>query len=426
MYDFNGSLDLVEKVTAADLNRRLEVPPYAEFEASEYEQRYARIKTLLKREGVAAALFTQEENVRYFSGYLTVLWISNFRPLTFLLPTDESTDAAIIVSGQERSNADATSWAQEAIAYSPQVPPIPFIAQSIRDRGLASSRIAIELGFGQRLGMNQEQWAELQAELPEVEWVDVTLHAQCVRMIKSRAELDLLARSARMSCSGVKAGWEALKVGMTEREILSVMAAEMYRLGAEVGTKPTFVGLRAGDRWKQNNAVPSDYAIKSGDAILIDGGATYKGYTTDFIRQAVIGPVSGAYKEMFQTAVEANQACLAKVRPGVPASEVFQAAADFLTEHKLYDFFKQMNIVGHGVGADVHELPWIGQEGVVFSAETKLREGMFLAIEPAIRITDPADGPVGAFIVEENFEVTADGYEVVTDELSPDLWEAAA
>lgn len=426
MYDFNGALDAIENVTPGELGRQLASPPYAEFDAQEYAQRAARLGVLLKRDGVEAALLTQQENVRYFSGYLSVLWISRFRPLTFLLPVDASTDAALIVSGQERGNAEATSWAQDVIAYSPQVSPIDFIAQAIRSRGLGKSRLAIELGFGQRLGMNQEQWAELQAALPEVEWVDVTMPVQCVRMLKSQAEIDRLAQSSRISCEGVAAGFRALKVGMTEREILSVMAAEMFRLGAEVGTKPAFFGIQAGDRWMQSNALASDYALKSGDVVLVDGGATYKGYVTDFIRQAAIGPISDAFKETFDVAVECNRACLSTVRPGALASDVYQAAADFLEVHKLQEHFKGMNIVGHGLGADVHELPWLGEPGVVFSSETRLREGMFLAIEPALKIRDSSQGPVGAYIVEENLEVTADGYRVVTDAMSPDLWQASA
>jgi Xaa-Pro aminopeptidase len=243
-------------------------------------------------------------------------------------------------------------------------------------------------------------------------------------MLKSDDELDRLTRASAISEAGVRAGWEALREGQTEREIVRNMAVRMYEAGAEVGTKPTFLGILAGDRWRMANAVASDYRIKLGDLILIDGGATYRGYTCDFIRQASVGPLTEPQRRWFDAVIEANRAAVEAVRPGVPAHRIYEAALDVFRERGLAEG-NRMNIVGHGVGMDVHELPWIGEADRVYSSDTTIREGMALCIEPGATAWN-SDGPPGHFIVEDVIAVTSNGARVLTNSLSKEVWLSPA
>jgi Xaa-Pro aminopeptidase len=423
-FDFNAGLDLIETVEAADLGKELPQRRWAEFPAEEYARRYARLKTLMEAERIDAALFTQEENVRYFSGYLSVLWVSKFRPLTALLPTDIAVDSAVLVSGQELGNAKATAWVERPESFSPQHPPMPYLASLIKERVGAKARIGIELGFGQRLGMNIEQLLELEALLPEVEFVDITPLSECVRMLKSPAEIDVMREGCRISCEGVRAGWEAIKVGISERDILSVIAARMFELGAEVGSqKGSCFGIMAGERLNLSNAVANgNLKMAKGDMVLVDGGANYKGYVTDFIRQASIGPVDPETQKWIDVATEANRRTIEAIRPGVVASDVYDVALQVFAEHGL-EKYNKMTIVGHGIGADIHELPWLGEAGTVYTSETKLREGMVLSIEPVLA-SDPEKGPFGRFIVEQMVAITATGTELLTGSIPETVWIA--
>jgi Xaa-Pro aminopeptidase len=411
-------LDAIEVVDGRGLS--LAVPRYADFSAEEFARRYSRLRVLMELEDIDVALFTQEENVRYFTGYLTVLWTSRFRPLVGLVPRDPKLDAALVVSQQEVANVRETSWVTCPVPFPAQEPPVPFIIRELAYRGLTKGRIGIELGFGQRLGMNQQQLSELVAGLPDAEFVDITPLAQTVRMLKSKEEVDRLTHAGAISEGGVKAGWEALCEGQSEREILRTMAVRMYELGAEIGTKPSFLGILAGDRWRMANAVASDYRVKKGDLVLVDGGATYRGYTCDFIRQACVGPMTDVQSEWFDAAIESNRAALEAVRPGVPAHTIYEAALESLQSRGLAAG-NRMNIVGHGIGMDVHELPWLGEADRVYSSETMLREGMVLCIEPGV-VAWNEDGPPGHFIVEDVVVVTANGARVITDSLSKDVW----
>jgi Xaa-Pro aminopeptidase len=415
---FNQMLDRIESIDGADL--RLKVPAYSDFGAPEFARRYARLRALMELDQIDAVLLTQEENVRYFAGYLSVLWTSKFRPFVALLPWAIRLEPAMVVSHQEVGNVRETSWVPRPIGFPPQEPPIPYVARAVEERGLAHGRIGLELGFGQRLGMNQQQLNDLVTLLPNVEFIDVTPLTQAVRMLKTQSEIERLARASAITEEGVRAGWEKLREGQTERDVVRAMAARMYELGAEFGTKPSFVGILAGDRWPLANAVASEYRVKKGDLILVDGGATFKGYVCDLIRQACLGPLTTVQAEWFDAVIEATRVAVETIRPGVPSHRVYEAALEYLAGRGLAQG-NRMNIVGHGIGMDIHELPWLGEAGRVYSSDTTLREGMVLSIEPGF-VRWSEDGPPGHFIVEDVVAVTPSGARVLTDHLSNEVW----
>lgn len=421
-FDFNAALDAIEGVDAAALGVELATRTYSDFPGEEYARRYARLRVLMERDGIDAVLPTQEENVRYFTGYLSILWMSRFRPVVAILPYDLSVPAGLAVSGQERGNVEISSWVEDFFPFPPQEPPIPAIVGELRRRGLDRGRIGIELGFGQRLGMNQEQLSELVELLPDAEIVDATPLMEAVRMLKSEAEIDRLERAAQMTLAGIEAGWRALRPGMTERDVVGTMASSMFAQGAEVASKGVQLGIMAGERWRLSNAVPSDYVLKQGDLALVDGGASYRGYMCDLIRQAKLGPLTDEQRRWFDAALQSLDAAVAAIRPGVPAYEVYDAALAELERHGLAAH-NRMNIVGHGLGADIHELPWVGEQGKVYTADTRLREGMVLSIEPGLM--PPPDAAVeGHFILEEIVAVTATGTRLLTSGLPKDVWIA--
>jgi Xaa-Pro aminopeptidase len=415
-YEFNAALDAVKDVGATS---DLKTPEYAEFDAAEYSRRSNRLRALMNAEGMDAVLATQEENVRYFSGYLTMLWISKFRPLVAVIPQDGP--AALVISGQEVGNANLTSWIEDIAPFPPQEPPVAFIVRELEARGLVKGRIGIELGFGQRTGMSYHQLHELSELLPHAEIVDATPLMQSVRMLKSPEEISRLRRAAEISASGVETAWRSLQQGQTESEILQAIAAAVFAEGAEMGTKPSFFAVIAGDRWQLSNAVASDYAIRTGDSVVVDGGASYRGYACDFIRHASLGEPTAEHRRWYDAAVAATEAAIEAIRPGIEAREVYEAGIDVLAQAGFAEH-NRMNIIGHGIGADVHELPWVGDE-TVFTSDTILQEGMVLCIEPGI--SPPSELALRSqFIVEDEVEVTARGTNVLTSQLSNEIWVA--
>ncbi len=420
MTDFNSTLETMRGATPLAL--RADDAPYAEFPQAEYADRYARAARLMEAAGLDAMLLTHELNVRYFSGYLTILWESRFRSLMLLLPRDPALGPTLIVPGQETGNAVGTSWVPDRVIYPDQENPVPYVVGALRDKGLATGRIGMELGFGQRLGMTQEDYAALREGLPDATIESATELVQTVRMIKSPAEVACIRRACEISQSAVREGFSALHDGMTEKELAATLGAAMYRDGAELGSRPTFLTVSSyPGRAQMVNSLASDHAIRSGDMVLLDGGATYGGYATDFIRQAMLGPPSDDQRRWFDLCIEANDACIDAVRPGASGADVYEAGIEVFERAGLGKY-NLINIVGHSTGMEVHELPWLGERDVVYSSETRLEPGMVLCVEPVIAGMDGPDWHAGIFIVEDKLLVTETGCEVLTDAISKDLW----
>jgi Xaa-Pro aminopeptidase len=271
--------------------------------------------------------------------------------------------------------------------------------------------------------MSIHQYDELRASVPPGSLVDATPIIQAIRMVKSHAEIERLRKACEISQIGTRAGWEALRPGITEKELAAVISSAMFAAGAEVGTHPSFFGVGSGtERYKLGaNALASDYALQKGDIVIVDGGAVYGGYVTDYIRQASIGPPTAEQQKFFDIAREANDYAIEAIRPGASCADIYEAAMSIFDRREVRQF-SHHNIIGHGLGMDVHEVPWVGERGTVYTSGTVLEPGMVLCIEPVFARANDPDRRKGTWIQEDVVAVTATGHEVLTGDLSKELW----
>ena len=420
--DFNGMLELLDGIDGSELEMRSQVAPFAEFPLSEYARRYARAIRLMEEADLDALLLTQELNVRFFSGYLTILWESRFRSLILILPRDPKIGPTLIVPGQETGNAEGTSWVPDRLIYPDQENIVAHTVSALHDKGLAAGRLGMELGFGQRVGMTQEDLALLRKQLPDAKISRATEFIQAVRMIKSEAEIERVRKACDISQIAVTEGFSALHEGMTEKELGQIIGSSMYREGAELSSRPSIMSIGTSPgRPKICNALPSDHALSRGDLVMLDGGAVYGGYATDFIRQACLGEPTDDQRRWFDVAIEANDACIAAVKPGASGADVYEAGIAVFERHGLLEY-NCINIVGHAVGVEIHELPWLGERDVVYSSDTRLQPGMVFCVEPVIAGMDGPEWHAGFFMVEDKLLVTETGCEVLTNSLSKEMW----
>jgi Xaa-Pro aminopeptidase len=214
---------------------------------------------------------------------------------------------------------------------------------------------------------------------------------------------------------------------MTEKELMAIMVSTMFREGAEPGIVPSTFAVSTGSRARRGvvNALASDEVIKKGESVFVDLGACYKGYVCDFIRTAFVGEPSADVIALYKLAVEANDAAIKAIRPGVAAADVYEAGLQVFEDAGL-GRFNLMNIVGHGSGLEGHEIPWLGERGVVYTSEVILKPGMCLCIEPGLAglkdLKGTPDPEGGFYIVEDVVVVTDTGCDNLTTALSKDLW----
>jgi Xaa-Pro aminopeptidase len=112
--NFDHALDAIEGNDGAGLDLGEREPAWPDFPPAEYRQRYARLAALMDAEGLDALVLTQEEPVRYLSGYNSVIWaVGRWLPTIFIAPRDPRL-AVLIASAFDAGCAAGTSWAGTA------------------------------------------------------------------------------------------------------------------------------------------------------------------------------------------------------------------------------------------------------------------------------------------------------------------------
>lgn len=196
---------------------------------------------------------------------------------------------------------------------------------------------------------------------------------------------------------------------LTELDIVDVMRAAYRKLGGEsFGFDPI---IACGKGSAEPHYHTSNRKLKKNEALLMDFGITYKGYTADLTRTVFLGTAPDNFRAHYDIVLKCNKHSLQAAKSGVSAGDLHANAVSFFQKLNLADNF--IHSLGHGVGIDIHEEPF-------FRINTKepLAEGMVVTIEPGLYFT----GEYGIRI-EDLIAVGENGSEVYSCNSSKELIE---
>jgi Xaa-Pro aminopeptidase len=408
---------------------------FADCTREEYDRRLRRLREQMERAGVDALLLTEETNVRYATAWYEVGWIVPAFFFMTLIPRDEKLPPALIIPEGDQIQTQA-SWTDTVVRWDY---PVGFytgdvggnlvkaLAGWVGKLGLAGSRIATEMGAHFRMGMSVEAFDGIRAALPGVTWTDCGDVIWPVRSVKSEEEVRRLRESIRITCLGIQAGFEAIRDGVSERDIANVMSAEMHSKG---GSEIRFLALYAGpDRALWADSTPRrEMAMRPGSLLQFDGGCTYDGYYTDIKRFASLGEPTPDQRRFFEVARASEQAAIDAVAPGVPYSEAYQASQQVLRDAGYSDFVdwcQKMgwSSIGHNIGLNIHEMP-----GISVTEDEVFQPNQVVSIEPFLYHDGgyPIWEVKNKYGLEDMVLVTDTGHEVLSPDslLSRDIWVA--
>jgi Xaa-Pro aminopeptidase len=223
-----------------------------------------------------------------------------------------------------------------------------------------------------------------------------------LRAVKDASEITIL-REAGRRIAGVAAGLPNLAApGRTEREVAAAIDASLREAGFE---RPAFETIVAsGPNSALPHARPTGRVLADGDGVVLDFGGIYDGYCVDLTRTLHVGPVSDAFRRLFEAVEAAHAAAIGAVKSGVRAVDIDGAARRALTERGLGEAFGHGT--GHGLGLEVHEEPRISP---LAPADDEVTAGMVFTIEPGAYVPG-----VGGVRIEDDVLVTGDGCEILT------------
>lgn len=264
----------------------------------------------------------------------------------------------------------------------------------------------------------------------------VLLHEH--RMHKGPEELDVMRRAAAISREAHLAAMRAARPGAYEHEVEAELLRVFRARGCERPAYGPIVG--SGPNATILHHRKNDRRMSAGELLLVDAGGELEYYASDVTRTfPVDGRFTGAQRAIYDAVLNAQEACVAAVRPGVTLESIHQLALEQLTgslvelglvqgpveeavQEKRYKPF-YMHRTSHWVGMDVHDVGWYFRRG---EART-LAPGMVLTVEPGLYVgaeaeVDPRYRGIGVRI-EDDILVTGDGHENLTATIPKDADE---
>jgi Xaa-Pro dipeptidase len=238
-------------------------------------------------------------------------------------------------------------------------------------RAMPLRRIGVE-GQGMRVFVHHA----LVAANPGLATLDAERAISGLRLCKTEAEITALEAAIAVSETALARTLEAVRVGMTEMEVQSILLGALFAAGAEELSFGPIVA--AGDNSARPHAsARPDYRIRRGDALLLDFGAQVGGLCADITRTVFVGEADAEARAVYDTVLRANAAGHAATRPGATAHDVDDAATAVLEASPYAARIRTKT--GHGLGRAVHEAPYIMRG----NRET-LAPGMVFTIEPGL------------------------------------------
>tara|TARA_B110000503_G_scaffold33303_1_gene54104 strand:+ start:12335 stop:13648 length:1314 start_codon:yes stop_codon:yes gene_type:complete len=260
--------------------------------------------------------------------------------------------------------------------------------------------------------------------------VDLNPLVDSMRLFKSAAEVDQMARACEISVAAHKRAMSVCKVGMNEYQL----AAELHHQFSLQGSQRLAYGsiVAGGQNACILHYTNNDQVLQDGDLVLIDAGCELDCYASDITRTfPVNGRFSEAQKIIYELVLAAHQATLACIKPGAVFTDMQDAAVKVITqglidiglltgelekniEDKTFRKFYMHNI-GHWLGMDVHDVGAYKLDG----ESRPLLAGMVTTVEPGIYI-DPDDTDIApqwrgiGVRIEDDILVTENGYRNLT------------
>ncbi len=238
-------------------------------------------------------------------------------------------------------------------------------------------------GLGPVIAVGDRVWAETVLNLARIAGPDRLRTGSSLvnglRRVKTPEELDAIGRAIVTVEQAMGAVTPLCVSGVTMVELAEAVEHELRRAGSRCPSFTTHIFTGLGEDDFDSGEAGGRWPIPEGTSVMFDFGGVVDGYCSDFGRTVYCGEPPDDYREVYEIMLAAQEAGRAAARPGTPARDVNAACRAPIEAAGLGEHFRHR--MGHGIGMDVHERPFISTED-----ETPLEPGMTFTDEPSIII----------------------------------------
>jgi Xaa-Pro dipeptidase len=371
------------------------VPPLA-FAEQEFRDRIVRARREMASRELSALVITTPENLYYLTGYSTPAYYST---QAMVLPLEG--DPFLVTYVVEAEVVRKASIVRDFATYGPNDEPVPVLAAAIRERGLVTPRLGIEM---RSWFFPVALYRQLLEALGVASLVDGSGVVEAIRPYKSDAEVAYIREGARVAGVAMAAAREAVTAGNTENDVAAAIYSAGIREGCEFPGSPPYVN--AGPRVLLPHASWDRRRIAAGDQVYVELSGCVRRYSAALMRTFSLGEPHRELRRLEEAINGGLDAGIAALRPGATSGEVDEACRGFIRKHG----YEYPHETGYSIGVC---FPPGWNETHVFNLkpgdERVIQPNMTFHLVPHVDI--PGIGTVG---LSETVLVTADGPEVLT------------
>jgi creatinase len=357
--------------------------PRPTFSAAEMQRRQAAIRDWMAAARADACLFTSYHNICYLSDFLYCYF---GRKYGLVITPDAATSISAAIDGGQPArrtfgdNITYTDWSKDNYF------------RAVQDLTGGVKRLAIEFDH---VSIDFRQ--QLAAALPGVEFIDVSVPAMQLRMVKSAEEIRHISKMAKIADLGGGAVLEAAAVGVPEHEVAlhatQTMVREIARVFPHAELMDTWTWFQSGVNTDGAHNPVTSRRIRHGDILSLNCFPMVAGYYVALERTLFAGTASKEHLRLWEINCKVHDEGKKLLVPGNRCSDVARALNAIYAEHNLLQY--RTFGYGHSFGVLCH---YYGREGGLELREdcdTVLQPGMVVSMEPMIMIPQGRKGAGG-------------------------------
>ncbi|ESP90735.1 MULTISPECIES: M24 family metallopeptidase [Pseudoalteromonas] len=341
---------------------------------AEYRARMHKAQTYMREHDIDALYLNAGTNLKYFTG---LSWSASERLVGALLPANG--DVCFIAPYFELGTISDYQVVQGKIyAWQEEESPYQLLGQALSECGIEqSATLAVDESTA---FFTVDGIVKANSQLNVINAHKVTSHC---RMHKSENELALIQRAMDMTLAVHQAAASMLHEGITTTEVEAFIEQAHKKVGAPGNY---FCIVLFGKASSFPHGVKEPQTLKKGDVVLIDTGCKLHGYLSDITRTYVYGEATEFQREMWQHEKQAQLQAFNAAQIGATCGDVDHAARSYLAAQSLgpdYQLPGCPHRTGHGIGLDIHELPYLVKDN-----PQALAPGMCFSNEPMLVVPD--------------------------------------
>jgi Xaa-Pro dipeptidase len=371
-----------------------------DFSDAEFAGRLARVRRAIADAGLDWLVAFHPVSLLWLTGSET----KSYQAFQCLLVGAAPGPLTVLTRASERAEFEADARVDTVWTWGGGEPedPMEVFARLADSLGLKRGRVGIEVPA---YYLHPHHYVRLKDLLGPALVAEPTTLVHDLKMVKSPRELDYVRRAAAIADGAMAVGLAALAEGRTELQFAGAIYKALLDAGS--GLPASTINVVSGERSGFSHGAPTERTLRRGDPVNVEFGAAYRRYTATFGRQLSIGPPSPRLRELYGIVREAADACIAAIRPGVPATVPHEAAKKVIADAG-YDRCR-LHTTGYGIAPGFP--PSWGEPIHMFGGSRYvLQAGMVLSVEPPVFI---AEEKIGVRLID-NVLVTEGGAEILS------------